>query len=251
MNLEREVSIEKESWASETDHNLDSAIHSNLRRELTRWQYEVLSKKAVAALEGRGMKAFYAPSRREALSIVMELIPRGTTIGRGDSMTLHEIGLISALTEARYNFVDPYSEEHKHLSLPERIELWREILLCDIFVTGTNALTLEGELVNVDAGGNRVAPLLFGPRKVIVVVGANKLVSNEEEGLKRVREIVAPRNAKRLGYRLPCVKTGICTDCNVPDRICRQVVIIKRDSGDRLYGEPRIHVVIVGEELGL
>ena len=237
--------------SSGKDENTSSGAHSRLRTQLTQWQYEVLGKRAVTALERHGMKAYYVPSREEALGTTLELIPEGATIGRGDSMTLYEVGLISALHAGEYDFIDPYADEFKHLSIPELLEFWRSILLCDVFITGTNAVTLDGVLVNVDAGGNRVAPLLFGPRRVIVVVGANKLVADEEEALKRVREVAAPRNARRIGYGVPCAETGSCTDCESPNRICRQFVMVKRDSGEPLYGEPRIHVVIVGEELGL
>ncbi len=237
--------------SSEEDKNASSGAHSKLRAQLTQWHYEVLGKKAVTALERHGMKAYYVPSREEALGITLELIPDGATIGRGDSMTLYEVGLISALHAGEYDFIDPYADEFKHLRLSEMLEYWRSILLCDVFITGTNAVTVDGALVNVDGGGNRVAALLFGPRRVIVVVGANKLVTDEEEALKRVREVAAPRNARRLGYRVPCAETGSCTDCTSPNRICKQFVTVKRDSGQVLYGEPRIHVVIVGEELGL
>jgi L-lactate utilization protein LutB len=243
--------MNKESRVTSGDNLPDSSRHSQLRRELRERHYEVLGKRTVEALERHGMRAHYAPSREQALHIALDLIPEGSTVGRGDSLTLYEVGLVSALSDGPYDFIDPYSEKYKHLTVPELLEFWNKILLCDVFLTGMNAVTLDGCLVNVDAGGNRVAPLLFGPRRVIVVAGANKLVPTWEDGLKRVREIAAPRNASRVGYRVPCVETGSCTDCDSPSRICRQFVVVKRDSGDALYGEPRIHVIIVGEELGL
>jgi L-lactate utilization protein LutB len=218
---------------------------------LTKKHYEVLGNQAVEALERHGMRAYYAPSRERALEIALSLIPEGATVGRGDSLTLYEVGLVSALTDGSHDFIDPYNEKYKHLSVTELLDFWNRMPLCDVFLTGMNAVTLDGALVNVDAGGNRVAPLLFGPRRVIVVAGANKLVASEEDGFKRVREVAAPRNAMRVGYRVPCAETGSCTDCDSPNRICRQYVVVKRDSGHALYGEPRIHVIIVGEDLGL
>ncbi|WP_243113657.1 lactate utilization protein [Desulfofundulus salinus] len=132
------------------------------------------------------------------------------------------------------------------LSPEERLTIMRRQLTCDLFLTGTNALTLTGCLVNIDATGNRVASMVFGPKKVIIVAGRNKLVEDEEEAIKRIKAYAAPPNARRLNCKTPCVETGFCADCNSPDRICRIITVMER--------KPRltdVRVLVVNEDLGL
>jgi hypothetical protein len=133
------------------------------------------------------------------------------------------------------------------LSIEERLAIMRRQLTCDLFLTGTNALTLSGFLVNIDATGNRVGSMLFGPRKVIVVAGRNKLVDGDiGAAIRRVKESASPPNANRLNYATPCAKTGFCSDCNSPDRICRITTVIDR--------KPRLtdlRVLVVNEDMGL
>ena len=177
------------------------------------------------------MKGVYARSCDEALVLVLDPIPDGATIGRGDSRTLREVAFVSALREGDYGFVDRRSDEYRDSSITKRVEISRTSVHYDVFLTGSNAITVAGELVNVDSVGNRVAPLLFGPRSVIVIAGENKLARDEKEAPKRIQQIAAPRNASRYGYELPCAKTRMCNDCSSQERVCRPVVIVKRDSG--------------------
>lgn len=218
-------------------------------RAEARWLYEKLSATAITNLKRRNIDAAYAPTRGEALSMIREMIPEGVSIGLGDSVTLEQLGLLPLLRSGNYRLFDRYRE---HISPPEvkddGLNKYRA-LTADIFLTSANAITLDGKLVCVDGAGTRVAPMLFGPKKVIVAAGANKIVQTVEDGLKRVREVSAPMNAKRHHFEnLPCVKTGICSDCRMPERICHYTVIIE---GVREPDKGRINVVLVGEELGL
>ncbi|HOG16996.1 MAG TPA: GNAT family N-acetyltransferase [Syntrophales bacterium] len=206
--------------------------------------------KLIETLAKNNIPAFYVRDAREAFAKVMAMIPEGSSVGLGDSLTLEQIGVIDALEKGNYAFFNSWRDG---LSQEERMELKRRSLVSDVFVTGTNALTLDGKIVNVDALGNRTAAMLFGPRKVIVVVGVNKIVANLEEALKRIRTIAAPQNVKQKTHfhpTPPCGITGECGDCSGPWRICNKTVIIERQLDNERY-KPLITVVIVGEQLGL
>lgn len=217
------------------------------------WLYEQMARKAIASLEKNNMKAWFAPGREEALSKVLSLIPEGSSIGLGDSMSVEEVGILDFLRrqskEGKYRLFDRYRKGITKEDVEDDGNNKFRALTADIFLTGANAITLDGKLVNIDGAGTRVAPLIFGPKKVIVVAGVNKIVRDAEEGVRRIKEIAAPANAKRHGHeRLPCAITGKCNDCSSPERICNYTVIVEkawgRDNG-------RMNVVIVGEELGL
>jgi L-lactate utilization protein LutB len=222
--------------------------------------YEKLSQKAVENLARRGINARYAATRGEALSLVMDMIPGGAVVGTADSLTLHQVGVISAIKQRGQNdLINPFERDEQGNRVfqgEEREDLKRKVLTCDVYVIGTNAVTLDGKLVNTDAGGNRVAAMIFGPRKVIIVVGANKIVKDADAAIRRIRELAAPQNALRIGIKhnssehleLPCTKTGICADCNHPKRICRYTTIIEGVSSEH---RGRINVVFVGERLGI
>lgn len=226
--------------------------------------FESYAEVAVANFQKRRINAQYVPNSEKALSKVLDLIPPGATVGWGDSVTLHQVGVISKLREMKsIQLFDPF-ERGDDGSLvvpgPGHLELMKKAAAAEIFLTGTNAITMDGKLVSIDAIGNRVAPLLFGPKRVIVVAGANKIVRDIDEAMKRIR-FAAPVNVKRhyLKHKfkglenLPCLKTGICVDCKRPERICSYVVIVEGEQQpvgavDYL---PRIHLIIVGEELGI
>lgn len=225
---------------------------SQVRKEKS-WLSEKMARKAIANLEKNNMPAWFVSSREEALNKVISLIPEGSSIGLGDSVTMEETGILDFLRreskKGKYRLFD----RRRHGMTLEDVEddglnKYRA-LTADIFLTGTNAVTLDGKLVNIDGAGTRVAPLIFGPKKVIVVVGINKLVRDTEEGIRRIKEVAAPINAKRHGHEdLPCVVTGKCNDCSSPHRICSYTVIV--DKAGPMY-KGRINVVIVGEELGI
>ncbi len=204
----------------------------------------------VDRLGKNNIPAFSVKDKKEALPKILSMIPEGSTVGFGDSVTLRQIGLVDALEKGNYTFLNPWKSG---ISAAENIQLKKRALTSDVFVTGTNAVTLDGQIVNVDALGNRVAAMLFGPKKVIIVVGINKIVENLQEALDRIRNMVAPLNVRRhpdFDPMPPCGVTGVCSDCSSPWRICNKTVIIERQWDNAEY-KPLITVIIVGEELGI
>jgi L-lactate utilization protein LutB len=204
----------------------------------------------VEKLDKNNISACYVRDRYEAYDKVMSMIPEGATVGFGDSLTLRQIGVVDALEQGSYTFLNPWAPG---TDVAENVRLKKRALTADVFVTGTNALTLDGKIVNVDGHGNRVAAMLFGPDKVIIVVGVNKIVRNLEEAFERIRNVAAPLNVQRhpgFDPMPPCGITGECSDCSSPWRICNKTVIIEREYSNNRY-EPVMTVIIVGEELGL
>ncbi len=204
----------------------------------------------ISKLRESNISALYVRDRRQALKTVISMIPERAVVGLGDSLTLRQIGLLDVLEKGNYEFLNPW---RSGTSLEENIRLKKRALTSDVFVTGTNALTLDGKIVNIDGHGNRVAAMLFGPDKVIVVVGKNKLVHDVPEALEKIRNRTAPANVRRhpdFDPMPPCAETGECSDCASPWRICNKTVIIEREYDNVKY-KPRITVVIVGEELGI
>ena len=206
------------------------------------WNAKV-ARKIIKNLEKRRMAGSYAARADQALGEVVEMIPPGTTVFRCGSMTAVGMGLweaIAALPEV--NLIDPYRPE---LSPAEGLELRRQGLTADVMIASTNAITLDGKLVNLDGMGNRVAAMAFGPKKVILVVGMNKVAPDLESAVARVKHYAAPVNAIRLGIKTPCVETGLCSDCKTPQRICNMWSTIE---GHMI--KDRIHVKLVCEDLG-
>ena len=226
-----------------------------------KWFYEERAKVVVNNLQKRNINAQYVATRAKALSAVLEMIPEGTKVVRADSVSVDQVGIIPALKKRNRNkLVDPFEREADGSLVPEvqknRWKMCREAFSADVFLTGTNAITLDGKLVNTDGMGNRVAPIIFGPEKVILVIGANKIVKDVDEAIDRIHNICAPINARRHALKhhhpemgeLPCARTGSCVDCSHDWRICRTTVIIE---GAFVWVKGRINVVLVGEELGI
>lgn len=189
---------------------------------------ELLAEKTMKGLESRGMKAYYAATRQDALQCALELIPEGSSVGIGGCMSAREIGLYKALEEGNYAF-----EDHG------------PTFDTDVFISSANAMTVDGILVNIDGNGNRVARIAYGPKKVVFIVGVNKICPDLDAAMKRARNVAAPINAQRFDLSTPCKKTGTCFDCKSPDTICCQFLIT------RFSRIPdRIHVILVNEELG-
>lgn len=212
--------------------------------ELVRWTWEQKCEKAVEALGQNGFTSVYCRTAQDAHDYIMKEAEDASSIGFGGSRTVVDLKV-----------QDPLSAQGKEIlnhGLPgltpeERMAIMRRQLTCDLFLTGTNAVTLSGWLVNIDGNGNRVAAMFFGPKKVIVVAGRNKLVDGDlQTAIDRIKNWASPPNAKRLNYNTPCAKTGFCSNCNSPDRICRVTTIIDR--------KPRvmdIRVLVVNEDMGL
>jgi len=197
---------------------------------------------ASTSLKANGFEVIYADNSKEALDKVMFLIPKEAKVGIGGSVTVRDIGLVEAI-EKQNNTV--FMDWGKPVELKEKLKVRKEALTSDVYLTSSNAITLQGQLVNIDGTGNRVSAMIFGPKKVIIVAGANKLVDTLDEALARIRNIAGPLNAKRLNKKTPCALTGKCTDCNSPDRICKITVILEKKPS-----LSDITIVLVGENLG-
>lgn len=215
-----------------------------MSQDAKRWHYEVLAQKAVEALKRNNFGAVYARDSAEACRAIMSMVPDGATIGFGGSVTAPAIGVLDLLKAGPYQLVNPPWVE-RSMTREDRNALRRRAMLVDVFLTGTNAVTLDGKLVNTDATANRVAGMLFGPKKTIVIAGANKIVRTVDEALDRVANVAAPLNARRLGLDTPCAITGECNDCRSPQRICNATVILHRKTGGT-----DLTVVMIGEEMG-
>ena len=198
---------------------------------------ECLAKTVIKGLDSRNMTGYYAESKEEALKKALELIPEGSTIAMGGCMSAHEIGLVQALQEGNYQYLDRSKMEP------------REGLLAaydsDVFLSSANAMTSDGILVNIDGNSNRVSCIAQGPKKVIFIVGMNKVCADLDSAMKRARNVAAPINAQRFEVKTPCKETGKCFDCKSPDTICCQFLITRysRHTG-------RIHVILVNDNLG-
>jgi hypothetical protein len=204
---------------------------------------EKAADKVIKNLEKRRMAASYAATSAQAKDEVLEMIPQGASVFRCGSMTAGNMGLWEAIAELPgVNLIDPYRPE---LSREEGLELRRQGMIADVMVAGTNAITLDGRLVNLDGMGNRVAAMAFGPKKVILVVGMNKVAPDLDTAIARVKHYAAPVNNIRYSLKNPCVETGLCSDCRTPQRICN---IWSTIEGQMIEG--RIHVKLVGEYLG-
>jgi L-lactate utilization protein LutB len=196
----------------------------------------------VKNLESRHFEAYYCENKAQALEKALELIPKGATVGWGGAMSAQQIGLMNAMNEGDYRAID----RDKCLTAEEKLQAAKDSLFADVFLTGANGLSLDGQMVNIDGTGNRVAATIYGPKKVIVIAGMNKVCDTLEEAVKRAREVAAPLNMMRFMKDTPCAATGKCGDCKAEGCICNQIVITRHC---RPVG--RIQFVLVGEQLGL
>ena len=206
------------------------------------WVNEQRILRTIKALEKNNMNGYMVASNVDLISKIEELISPKSKVSCGGSMTLFETGVIDHLKSGRYEFLDRYKEG---LTQDEIKEIFRQSFLSDAYVTSTNAITENGEIYNVDGNGNRVAAMLYGPDKVIIVAGVNKIVPNVEEAIIRTKEYASPINAKRLNKETPCKKIGRCVECNSDNRICNEYTLIKRQ-----IDKNRIHVIFLNDNLG-
>lgn len=206
------------------------------------WFIDKQVEKVLNALQRNNMKGIYVEDEDELLQVIKELIEEKSVVGVGDSMTLLETGVLDFLRKGNYTFLDKYREG---ITSEEKKSIYIQNFSADTFLCSTNALTEDGQLYNIDGNGSRVAPMIYGPKQVIIVAGINKLVQNKEEAEKRVRNYAAPIDAKRLNKHTPCTKLGRCVDCKSPDRICNDFVTITGQ-----FVKDRIKVIIVGKALG-
>ena len=207
-----------------------------------KWYAQKTATKMVDVLNAKGYDAHYAEDLQTAREMVLKIVPAGSSVALGGSETLKDMGLVSFFKESDdYNFFDRY----QNIPFEDTVEIYRQSMLADYLVTGTNALTRTGELVNVDSSGNRVAGMIFGPKRVVIVCGTNKVVDNLDEAMKRIKKI-APMNALRVGHKVPCNETGVCEDCQIQQSVCNYIGII--NSGRKFEG--RISIIMIAEECG-
>ena len=199
---------------------------------------ELLAQQVIKGLESRNMSGYYAASREEALRQALALIPEGGTVTMGGGMSVHEIGLVDALKAGNYNFIDRDQCQDKRAAMLAAYD-------ADVFLSSANAITQDGVMVNIDGNSNRVSAIAQGPKRVVFIVGMNKVCDDLDGAMKRARNVAAPINAQRFGLSTPCSKTGKCMDCKSPDTICCQFLITRfsRHPG-------RIHVILVNDDLG-
>jgi len=211
-------------------------------REEVRWFIEHRIKRTCESLERNGFKAVYVGTREEALKEALRMIPEGARVGVGGSVTVREVGLVDELRR-RGNEV---FETWRRLTPEEDLEIRRKHLTCDVFVSSSNAVTEDGKLVNIDGTGNRVAAMIFGPPKVVIIAGVNKIVRDVEEGIRRIREVATPMNVKRMGGSTPCTQR-VCDleRCEPPNRHCHVITIMEKRPT-----KTDISVILVGEPLG-
>ena len=199
---------------------------------------ELLAQKVIKGLESRNMSGYYAADKKEALELALKLIPENSSVTMGGCMSAHEIGLVEALKNGAYDFIDRDKATDKRAAMLAAYD-------ADFFLSSVNAMTEDGVLVNIDGNSNRVSAIAQGPKKVIFIVGMNKVCSDVDGAMKRARNVAAPVNAQRFGLSTPCAKTGSCMNCKSPDTICCQFLITRFSRH-----EGRIHVILVNDNLG-
>ncbi|OAA30998.1 membrane protein [Kosmotoga arenicorallina S304] len=213
-----------------------------MREELYKWKYRKLAEVVLENFAKHGIDGHYVESRNEVVPLLEELLPAGSSIAVGGSLTLTETGVLDFLRKGNYNFIDRYTTKDAE----ERKRVLLESFGADYFLCSANAITVRGEIVQMDGHGTRVAPMIYGPEKVIIIAGINKVVSDLEAARERIKYI-SPMNARRLNLHTPCTATGICMDCRSNQRICETYVILNDSSAHR----DRYLVILVGEDLGL
>lgn len=206
------------------------------------WFYQRRAESVVEALQKNRMNASFLAEPAQVAAAVMEMIPQNATVAMGGSVTMFQTGVVDALRQGPVQLIDRYEPGIPPEEVGARL---KRGLTADVFVSGVNAITEQGELVFVDATCNRVAPILFGPDKVIIIAGCNKIVPNLAYAQERIRHFVAPTNAHRINRKTPCAVSGRCEDCASPERICNATVVIHKQANPK-----RLHLILVGGELG-
>ena len=210
--------------------------------ESINWLNTKKIERTIESLEKNNMKGYYAKNNEDLLNLIKSIAKEGEVVSVGGSISLFETKVIDLLRSGRYEFLDRYKEG---LTPNDIKEIYRKSFSCDTYFASANAITEDGEIFNVDGNGNRVAAILYGPDKVILVVGVNKIVKDLDEAIKRNKEVSAPANGKRLNTKTPCAKVGYCMDCNSEDRICCEYTLIKKQRTAN-----RIQVIFINDSIG-
>lgn len=214
----------------------------SMSRNLKNWYVEMLLERVVKRLNENMFSARYFVQRSDLLSAILDLVPDGAKVGMGGSLTIREIGIKEALLKKGCYILDHWDSE---LNEEEKSRIRKMQHLSDVFLTSANAITEDGEIVNIDGLGNRVSSMIHGPERVIIVAGHNKITRDINEAIQRIKRISAPLNAKRLGLKLPCAQLGYCVDCKSERRICRVLTVIQRRPP-----ETEMYVFLINEEIG-
>ncbi|MDR2257661.1 MAG: lactate utilization protein [Treponema sp.] len=210
-----------------------------MENQYRKWFGEKRGQTALKAFEEKGWRTYYAETIAAARdTLFYTCLPKNVSVGLGGSETLSAMNILPALRSADYRLFDRYN-------CVDHFEVCRDSLAADYFITGANALTMTGEMVNLDCSGSRVAAMAYGPRKIIVAAGVNKLVNTLEEAVARARAI-APMNCRRNGHKTPCAENGLCTDCNIPDRMCNHLLITLNAK----KFEGKYTLILINENLG-
>ena len=196
----------------------------------------------VKNLRSRHYEAYYCETKEQALKKALELIPKGTSVGWGGAMSAKQIGLLDAVNHGDYRAID----RDKAPNPAARKQAMKDCLLADVFITGANALSMDGQMVNIDGNGNRVAAIVYGPESILVIAGMNKVMDTLDAAVIRARTIAAPMNKQRFDLQTPCEVTGTCGDCKSEGCICNQILITRNSKP-----AGRIKMILVGEDLGL
>lgn len=212
------------------------------KENIKQWHDQEKAKRTVKALGKHGFNAIFLQDRNQARDEILNHIPQGATIGIGGTMTIREIGVLEELSQRGHIIYDHWKPG---LSQDEILNIRRAHLTCDVFLTSVNAMTENGVMVSTDGIGNRTSAMTFGPKKVIIAIGVNKIVADLEVAFRRIKEIAAPLTIGDTNAPLPCVQTGICNDCDSPRRVCRVTLIMERRPS-----LTEIDVLVIGESLG-
>ena len=210
--------------------------------ENIKWVNEKKIEKTINNLKKNNISGYYVKDNDELINLIKDIAKEGEVVSVGGSMSLFESKVIELLRSGRYEFLDRYK---KDLTQEDIKEIYRKSFFADTYFASANAITEDGKIFNVDGNGNRVAAILYGPDKVVLIVGVNKIVKNIEQAVSRNRAISGPANAKRLNLSTPCIKTGQCMECNSEDRICCEYTVIKRQRNPK-----RMHVIFINDTLG-
>ena len=203
---------------------------------------DILIEKTIEGLKNNNMAGYFVRDKSQLIELIESLIPKQAMVGSGDSVTLEQMGVFEFLRNGNYHFNDKFQ---LGLTSEDKRELYLRNFRAHTFITGTSAISSDGQIFNIDGNGSRVAPMIYGPEQVIIVVGRNKIVETVELAIHRTRQISAPLDVIRLGRNAPCAKLGRCIDCNHKERICNTFTLISRQ-----FNRDRIKVIIVDEALG-
>ena len=215
----------------------------NTTRDLVNWSSEKQCRQVVKALQKHEFEAMYCSNPQEAFDAVIRVARTATTIGLGGSRSVADLNVVEQLREMGKEIL---VSKGPGVSPEKGMEIRRRQLTCDLFLCSANAVTLSGYLVNIDNTCNRVGAMMFGPGKVVMVVGRNKIVAGTiDDAIRRVKNQAAPPNARQLKYQTPCAKTGFCSDCSAPQRICRVITIMERKPA-----RTDVRILVVNEDLG-